>query len=109
MTKKIILLVFLLITLGKIFGQNLTQNIRGVVVDEITSLPVVGASVVLLNQETITGTITDPDGLFILEDVPLGRQSIEVRFIGYLPAVKNNLLVISGKELVVTVKLKEAS
>ncbi len=91
-----------------LFSQELKQTIRGHVVDEITGLPVVGANVVLQNQEVLTGTTTDVDGNFVLEDVPIGRQGIKVTFMGYKPALLNNILVISGKETVLSIKLQES-
>ncbi len=108
MRKLIILSIIVIGTSVNMLAQQITQTIRGIVVDEITELPIVGANVILLNQAETTGTITDVDGLFILENIALGRQSIEVRFMGYKPAVKTNLLIISGKETVVKIKMQEA-
>ncbi len=108
MAKGNLMILLFVISTNWIFGQDLTQNIRGVVADAVTEQPIVGANVILLNQSEQVGTITDIDGHFILQDVPLGRQSVEIRFMGYKPALKNNLLVISGKEMVLNIELQEA-
>ncbi|SFD87981.1 TonB-dependent Receptor Plug Domain [Thermophagus xiamenensis] len=87
-------------------SQNPVQTIRGEVVDAITKMPLPGANVVL--EETGAGTSTDMDGRFELPDVTVGRYTLQVRFIGYEPAVISELLVGSGKEVVVKVEMEEA-
>ena len=39
--------------------------------------------------------------------MPLGRQSVEVSYVGYNKSLIPNLLLISGKEMAVTVQLEE--
>ncbi len=107
MKTKWILLVWFVVFQYGLNAQELTQVIRGNVVDEVTGLPIVGANVVLLNQEVLKGTTTDADGNFRIDEVPIGRQGIKVSFMGYKPALRNNLLVISGKEMILNIKLQE--
>jgi hypothetical protein len=45
------------------------------------------------------------DGRFRLENVPLGRQQLQVSFIGYQPAGVPNVLVTAGKEVVLDIAL----
>ncbi|KPK80909.1 MAG: hypothetical protein AMS27_15975, partial [Bacteroides sp. SM23_62_1] len=85
----------------------MTQTIRGTVVDAVTGYPLIGATVILLNSEPLTGTITDLNGEFRLNNIPLGRQSIEARYVGYYSRVISNLLLTSGKEIVLQIKLEE--
>ncbi len=84
------------------------QSIRGIVVDKDTKVPLIGASIQLLNAPTNQGTITDIDGNFIIENVPVGRRGISVNYLGYDPMVIPNLIVGSGKELVLTIEMQEA-
>ncbi len=88
-------------------SQNFVQVIRGKVVDKQTQAPLVGATVLLLNSEPIQGTISDEFGYFRLENVPVGRQSVVINFIGYNPATLSNLIITSAKELVVNIQLEE--
>ena len=46
-------------------------------------------------------------GNFSFENVPVGRQSIEISYIGYHKMFIPNLLLTSGKEVVINVKLEE--
>jgi hypothetical protein len=87
--------------------EVLTQTIRGTVTDAFTGQPLVGASVILLGTGNPTGTITDLNGAFRLANVPLGRQSLEVSYVGYHKAQVSNLLLVSGKEVFVDIKLEE--
>lgn len=76
-----------------------TQTIRGRVTDAQTTLPLPGASIVLLNIEPQKRTITDNDGYLELKNVPVGRVSLKFGFIGYQSRVVKNVQLQSGKEL----------
>ncbi|MCD4724555.1 MAG: carboxypeptidase-like regulatory domain-containing protein, partial [Bacteroidales bacterium] len=90
-----------------IYAQNITQSVRGQVIEKQTLMPLPGATVILLETDPIVGTTTNTDGYFVLENVPVGRLSIQVRYMGYHIATINNLNLISGKELVVDVEMEE--
>ena len=91
-----------------VFGQeNMHQTIRGTVVDAVTGYCLVGANVILLDSDPLIGTITDMNGQFTLQMVPLGRQGIEVRYMGYKTRIIPNLFLSSGKEVQVEVRLEE--
>jgi len=85
------------------------QLIRGTVTDAVTGYPLPGATIILLNTNPLKGTISAPDGSFTFSEVPVGRQSIEVSYIGYLSGRVENLLLTSAKEVVVEVKLEEST
>jgi hypothetical protein len=100
--------LILIILAGILQGQDpVRQSIRGQVVDAVSGYGLVGANVILLNSDPIQGTSTDLNGYFILEDVPLGRQGVEIRYLGYKTSVLPNIFLTSGKESMVHVKLEE--
>jgi hypothetical protein len=70
-------------------------------------LPLPGANVVLVEADPVYGTTTDERGIFRLDKVPVGRQSIKVSYLGYKEKVLSNLNVTTGKELVLTIGLDE--
>jgi hypothetical protein len=108
MKKMMISMILSAICLTGIFAnENMTQTIRGTVVDAVTGYPLIGATVILLDYEPLTGTITDLNGEFRLNNISLGRRSIEVRYIGYYSRIISNLLLTSGKEVVLQIKLEE--
>jgi len=87
--------------------KTFTQIIRGVVTDEATTLPLPGANIILLNSNPLIGAVSDASGLFQLKNVPVGRQSIRVSFIGYQEQIISNLNVTTGKELSLSIQLEE--
>jgi len=98
----------ILILTVKSYAQTNTQTIRGKVVDADTKEALIGASVKVLNAESLIGASCDLDGNFILENVPVGRQNIEVRMLGYTTFVVNELLVSTGKEPFLEISLEVA-
>ncbi len=84
--------------------QTPTQNIRGMVIDAHTRETLPGANIVLMGRNT--GTITDTDGTFLLENVPVGRYNVRASFVGYEPAIIPELVVGSGKEVQLEIQLK---
>jgi len=83
------------------------QIIKGIVVDKTTQVPLAGANIILLNSYPLNGTVTDHDGNFILKNVPAGRQSLRVSFIGYQSLDLTEIIVSSSKELVLKIELEE--
>jgi len=90
-------------------AQNLTQTIKGLVKDMDSQLTLPGATVALMNTMPIIGTATDSDGNFRLNNVPVGRYDLQVSYIGYEPVIISEILVQSGKEVVLDVELKESA
>ncbi|MFK7795846.1 MAG: carboxypeptidase-like regulatory domain-containing protein [Aureispira sp.] len=72
-----------------------TQTIRGKVVDQVSQMPLIG--VVILVEELELNTTTDIDGNFVLENVPIGRQTITTQYLGYEPYLSEGLLISTGK------------
>src|SRR6056297_2961111 len=85
-------------------AQNPTQIIRGVVIDAATKKTLPGANVILVDENK--GTSTDAEGKFRIEDVEVGRHELEVSFIGYETKIIPELLLTSGSEKVLEIKLE---
>lgn len=88
-------------------SQTLTQTIRGIVVDKSLQTPIAGASIVLVGSQPLRGTTTSTDGDFALPNVPIGRQTLKVTYMGYKESIMSNIVVNAGKELVLTIGLEE--
>ncbi|MCF8372524.1 MAG: TonB-dependent receptor [Bacteroidales bacterium] len=103
-----LLIATILICLNPLQAQgDYTQTIRGTILDKHSQVTLPGASVVLLNSDPLIGVSSDVDGKFRLENVPVGRHSLQFSFMGYEPVVINNVDLGSGKELVLTVEMEE--
>lgn len=90
------------------FCQNLTQTIRGTVIDQDSRIPLVGATVVVVGTDPLKGTVTDINGDFRLEQVPVGRHALRITFVGYEEVTIPEILVGSAKEVVLNIELVEA-
>lgn len=100
-------LLYLWLTAQVMLGQNITQTIRGKVMDENTRQPLAGANIVITSLKKQKGTVSGKEGNFRLEEIPVGRQTLRVSFIGYHPVSLDNLNLTSGKELLLTIELEE--
>ncbi len=89
-------------------GQTLTQTVKGTVLDAETGAPLFGANVMMRNIDPPKGAISDEQGYFRIEDVPVGRASFTFSYIGYEDFVASEVLVGSAKEVELTIYLTEA-
>ena len=109
MKKSTFFLIFGLIFLnGIVTAQGITQTIKGKVLDKESQVSLPGANVVILGTNPVIGTVSDMDGNFRLENVPVGRYTIQISFIGYESITIPEILVGSGKEVVLEAGLKES-
>ncbi len=100
-----LLLFFFILTNG--YSQIATQNIRGVVYDKDTKQTLIGATVLVLGLDETKGTITDFDGSFLIEDVPVGRRQIECSYVGYTSFQSDFFILNSAKEYIIDIDLLE--
>lgn len=99
-------LIFILLTQA-FRAQNLTQTVRGVVLDKVSQMPLPGAVVQVFNTKPALAANADGEGKFTLKGVAVGKQSLQINYIGYKPVTLQNLSVNAGKELVITVNMEE--
>lgn len=86
-----------------------TQTVRGRITDEASKAPVIGASILLVRPEAPRlGATADVDGYFKMTGIPLGRQSFQVKAIGYESRMLANVVITAGKEVVLEVVLTES-
>ena len=86
------------------------QQLGGTVKDIDSEKGLPGVSVILLDKNgdyTTTGASTNNEGEFTLENVPLGRQSFEIRYLGYKSKVLHEVIIGAGKVPKVHVYLEE--
>ncbi len=83
------------------------QTIRGQVCDVASGEPMIGVTITVENGTTMA-TVSDIDGNFVIQHVPVGRHSVRATYIGYEPVLLKEQLVTSGKELVLNLKMTES-
>lgn len=103
--KKLVLLCLSLSFFILSFAQKGT--VKGVVTDQKTNEPLVGATLVL--EGTTTGTITDFDGNYELNNLAPGTYTIRCSFISYQTKYLSNVQVGTGKSTSLNIELSEST
>ncbi|MGF1585632.1 MAG: carboxypeptidase regulatory-like domain-containing protein [Bacteroidales bacterium] len=90
-------------------AQNYTQTVRGRISDKETHQPVAFATIALQTNGSLLGAISDDSGNYRIDNVPVGRASLQISFVGYEGVTINNLEITSGRETIVNVELVEGT
>ncbi len=108
--KKSIAFLFIILFLGHLsFGQELAQTIRGTITDVDSELPLIGAEILIAGSNPVIGTTTDIDGKYRLDNIAIGRIAVHVRYLGYEEKIIPNVIVNSGKEVILNLQLQEST
>ncbi|MEM7509478.1 MAG: TonB-dependent receptor, partial [Bacteroidota bacterium] len=102
------LLIICLFTGQQMYAQGTTQTLRGTIIDKQSETPLVGATVIVVSQNPPLGGTTQADGTFAIRNVPIGRQIVQVKYLGYETVTIPNVLVNAGKEVILDVGLEES-
>lgn len=89
-------------------AQSQTQTIKGTIIDQQSEIPLIGANVQVLGIEPVLGATTDLDGRFTINNVPLGRQIIQVTYLGYEALTIPSVVVTAGKEVILDLGMEES-
>ena len=108
MIKKSSLLTLLVLLHLSLMGQDFTQNVRGKVTDAQSGAEIPGVMIQLLKGDSSNVVLTDLYGNYTLTNVPVGRVDVLFLMTGYDPVYRRNLIVASGKEFILDVKMEES-
>jgi len=102
--KKILLTATFLISF--IFANEVESSIEGSVVSQKNNIPLVGANVVISNQDGFNkGTATIQDGTFFFENIPTGSYTVSISFIGF-QNYKSNIIVEENRTYTINAVLE---
>jgi len=93
------------------FSQTPTQRITGIVLDKASKQPLAGANVFIKltgADSIIIGTVTDLEGRFILEKIPVGRHYLNCSYVSYANWISPYLELTSAKQININIELTEA-
>lgn len=107
MTRRFTIFIYMLLCVctPPLSAQNYTQTLRGQVIEKQLQKPIPGATIRI--EGSTMGTVSDLQGKFTIPNVPIGRITVMVSAIGYKESVLSNLLLQSGKELVINIPMDE--
>ncbi|KAA3650563.1 MAG: TonB-dependent receptor [Bacteroidetes bacterium] len=103
-----LLLIACILFFNQTFSQHLTQTIRGTILDKESEFTLPGASVLITSLDPFVGVSTDASGNFEFKNIPVGRHTLQVSFMGYETVTVANVLVGSAKELILKIALTES-
>lgn len=106
MKKSLLVIATILISIS-LFSQQYTQTLRGQITDADTYVTLPGANIIILGTNPILGGISDNDGNYKIQNVPVGRHNIKVSYIGYEDVYFNEIELITGNELILNVQMTE--
>lgn len=92
------------------YAQNdLTQTVRGRVSDAVTNAPIPSAMVILSKTTGKTATVLAryeaTGGIFRFEKTAVGRYDVSVQCVGFQSVTLSNVVVETGKETLIDLKL----
>lgn len=94
---------------SNLFAQDRGQTLKGVVLDKILREPLVGATVMTEGGTAVFQAVTDANGRFHFEGIPVGRQTIQVQYIGYKAWKSADIIMNSGKETDLVIEMEESA
>lgn len=98
--------LFLMVMIPTIsFTQNNTQNIRGNIADKLSQNPLIAVTIQIPSLQMKVNS--DSLGNYILANIPPDRYEIKITFPGYKTVVMPNVVVTSGKEVILDIALEE--
>jgi hypothetical protein len=102
------LFAFLLSLTFTSYAQNeLTQTLRGQIMDAVTNAPIKSASVQIIGKDL--KMVADTEGVFRFEKLPVGRYALRVYCVGYQPITRENVILESGKETILEIKMRTST
>jgi hypothetical protein len=89
-------------------AQDLSQTVRGTILEKQTQGPLPGAIITVLGTDPMKATTSDENGKFRIDNVPIGRWAIKVTLISYKEKTQA-IVLTSGKEMVLNIELEESA
>jgi hypothetical protein len=87
-------------------AQQITQTIKGLVVDKQSQTPLPGVVVQVVGTTPLLGAATNENGEYKISNVPIGRWQLKFQVVSYKE--KNVTIILNaGKESVTNVELEE--
>jgi CarboxypepD_reg-like domain/TonB-dependent Receptor Plug Domain len=101
-------LLSILILLVPVWAFSQSSTLRGIVLDMQSETPLIGATLRTVGIEPALAAQTDADGQFTIKNVPVGRLTLSISYLGYETQTIPNILVTAGKEAQLDIRLQES-
>lgn len=98
-------LFFVTIFLNGFSQDQLNQILRGTLIDADTKTPIIGAKITIPGTNPVLGAMSDLNGDYKIENVPVGRVAVNINAWGYLEVTLPSVLIESGKEKILDMEM----
>ncbi len=96
-----------LIVFSLVFSTaGMGQTIRGIVLDKTTQQPLPFSTLHIHDSHPPRGAVSNESGRFEITQVEPGRYTIEASYVGYENVIQREILVGTGKEVLLTFELE---
>lgn len=99
------LLFFKSLISNEILADDNLGKLKGKVLEKSTKQPLPGATVGI--KELSLFSITDENGIFVIQSIPFGEYTIEASLTGFKTQVKTRVIIIPGKTTDLDFELEE--
>lgn len=106
MISRITLLFFFI---SSIICAQVTETVKGRVVDKVTGIGLPGAIVQMRSSTANLVVTANNDGYYKMPGVPVGRQLFLFTYTGYKTIPVSDIIITSGKEMVLNMELEEST
>ncbi len=86
-----------------------TQNVRGVVKDNLSGQPLENVTVIIFNESIEHGTSTNQAGEFLFKELPLDYYTIYFSYVGYESIIQHRVRLVSSREYYTVVEMNISS
>jgi hypothetical protein len=88
-------------------AQDLTQDVKGNVIDKDSRRPLAGATVSVAEDSVQVTVTTDSLGNFLLRGITVGRRRVQCSYSGYENYLTDNIIVNSVKEVELLIEMEQ--
>ncbi len=107
MFKRLAIIFWLLLPAIVSNAQNLTQDVKGNVIDKDSRRPLAGATVSVAEDSVQVTVTTDSLGNFLLRGITVGRRRVQCSYSGYENYLTDNIIVNSAKEVELLIEMEQ--
>lgn len=89
--------------------SQIFQKIKGQIIDKESQAPLEGCLVAITDLNPVRTALTDASGRFSIDSVPVGKHNVTCNFISYQDLNIPDVLVTSGREVVLNILMQESA
>ena len=94
--------ILMIVSFSMLLHQN-EGNIGGTITDSRNLQPLPGATVYIESLDR--GAVTDNEGFFLIQNIPAGSYNLIIRFIGYTPVNRGNVVVAPNRTTTLEIRM----